>query len=153
MRNKKLWISMGKNKWNGYMTVEASMLIPMALFLIMLLLYFGFYCFDYCASIQNGYVSALRASNQWEADSSMRQQYARQQWEQLTDRLFIALDNKKVLADTKGNTVEMQIAGNVENLFDFVPINEVEELSFSITAKATVIHPAGVVRRSNIWRD
>ena len=49
-------------KWNGYLTVEASFLMPMVLFLYMLVILCGFYLYNRCVISQDNYLLAFRGS-------------------------------------------------------------------------------------------
>ena len=51
---------------DGYLTVEASFLFPVMFMILILLIYWGFYCYDKSVSIQCSYLAALRGSNQWQ---------------------------------------------------------------------------------------
>ena len=56
---------MKKKQYDAYFTVEASFIIPMTVLLIILMLQYGFFCYEKSISIQCCYLAALRASNEW----------------------------------------------------------------------------------------
>lgn len=49
-------------KWNGYLTVEASFVMPIVLFLYMLVILCGFYLYNRCVISQDNYLLAFRGS-------------------------------------------------------------------------------------------
>lgn len=134
----------------GYLTVEASMIVPLAFFLIMLMIYFAFYCFDKSVSIQKSYLAALRASNQWEASKSQQMTYAKKEWEKLTKELFIMLGKKEFHVCISGNTIETTSRGQIENLFSDVSELGIDTLEFTTHTSAKIIYPAEVVRRKHV---
>ena len=133
----------------AYLTVEASYLIPMVIFLIVLIIYFSFYCFDRSVSIQNGYIAALRASNQWESSERQKKDFAYQEWESLTENLFIMLENKEFVVNVTGNTIETKCQGYVENLFADVSEIGIHRLDIFTTSSAKTIYPAEVIRKQH----
>ena len=134
----------------AYLTVEASYLIPMLIFLIVLTLYFSFYCFDRSVSIQNGYIAALRASNQWESSEKQKKEFAYKEWESLTENLFIMLENKEFVVNVTWSTIETKSQGYVENLFADVSEIGIYKLDILTTSSAKSIYPAEVIRKQHI---
>lgn len=49
-------------KWNGYLTIEASFVMPIVLFLYLLIILSGFYLYDRCVISQDDYLLAFRGS-------------------------------------------------------------------------------------------
>ena len=133
----------------AYLTVEASYLIPMLIFLIVLTLYFSFYCFDRSVSIQNGYIAALRASNQWESSEKQKKEFAYKEWESLTENLFIMLENKEFVVNVTWSTIETKSQGYVENLFADVSEIGIYKLDILTTSSAKSIYPAEVIRKQH----
>lgn len=71
-------------RFKGYMTLEASLIIPMVLCVFALLIYFSYYLYGRCILSQDAYVLAFRASvensSQWKDDPAgyVAQKAARQ---------------------------------------------------------------------------
>lgn len=58
----------------GYMTIEASLLMPMLLCSIIFTMYTGMYLYDNCVIQQSAYIAALRGANQTrEGDDKIKQ--------------------------------------------------------------------------------
>ncbi len=59
-------------RFKGYMTLEASLIIPMVICVFALLIYFSFYLYGRCTLSQDAYVLAFRASveksKEWKDD-------------------------------------------------------------------------------------
>ncbi len=53
-----------KKRLNGYLTIEASYLLPLILVVYALLLYLGFYLYDACVIVQSSHIAILRASQE-----------------------------------------------------------------------------------------
>lgn len=49
-------------KWNGYLTIEASFVMPIVLFLYLLIILSGFYLYDRCVISQDDYLLAFWGS-------------------------------------------------------------------------------------------
>lgn len=101
-----------KKKWkyyNAYFTVEASFIVPMAFLLSLLLLYFGFFCYEKSISVQCCYLAALRGSNEWELSGNKLEQYVNQTLEQLLEekQLFHTEVSKSITANISGITVSV----------------------------------------------
>lgn len=57
-------------KWNGYLTVEASLIMPVVLFLYLLIILCGFFLYDRCMISQDNYLLAFRGSRFTEASEN-----------------------------------------------------------------------------------
>ncbi len=64
MQEKELWKNAGGRcrEVSAYMTTEASMILPLAVGLIVLILYLGFYLYAVCFLNQTAYIAAFRGS-------------------------------------------------------------------------------------------
>lgn len=51
------------NNMTGYFTVEAALLFPMVLMIIVFMIFLSFYCYDRCVLEQCAYAAALRGSS------------------------------------------------------------------------------------------
>lgn len=87
----------GRKKYmDGYLTVEASFLVPMAFILLWVVIYWGFFFYDTSVSVQCGYISALRGSNQWQLSYDGQREYAHGQLESLIEETLLFMDPEKV---------------------------------------------------------
>lgn len=56
-------------KWEAYLTVEAVLVFPMALYICIFIIYSGFYIYDRCVIGQDAYRAALRGSSLYRQDN------------------------------------------------------------------------------------
>ena len=85
-----------KKYMDGYLTVEATFLVPKAFILLCVVIYWGFFFYDTSVSIQCAYVSALRGSNQWQLGYAGQREYAHGQLETLIGETLLFMDSEKV---------------------------------------------------------
>lgn len=81
-----------REKW-AYMTLEASLIIPMVLGGIVFILYIGFYLYNSCAIKQAAYIAALRGSQVKNASSDEIEKYVEQQLDDLLSHQILAKGN------------------------------------------------------------
>lgn len=59
-----------KNTLNGYMTVEASLLIPLVWFSMFFMIFAGFFLYDRCIAEQDSKIIVMRAATERETDEA-----------------------------------------------------------------------------------
>ena len=59
-----------KNTLNGYMTVEAALLMPMVWFSLFFVMFAGFFLYDRCIAEQDSKIIVMRASEERETDEA-----------------------------------------------------------------------------------
>lgn len=82
----------GKGDKGGYMTVEASLIMPFVLAVIFFIIYAGFYQHDRCVMEQAAYRAALRGSSLYGADKEEKYCAVENTLEELTKDCFAAMD-------------------------------------------------------------
>lgn len=95
--------------YDGYFTVEASFIIPIAFLLMILLLYFGMYCYEKSVSVQCCYLAALRGSNEWGLTGKELEQYVNQVMKQLLEEKQLYEIGKEYCIDTGIMKVEVMM--------------------------------------------
>lgn len=63
MRLRKLFFYNAKRTENGYFTVEAALIFPMALLFTVMMIFLAFYSYDRCVLEQSAYEAALRGAS------------------------------------------------------------------------------------------
>lgn len=63
MKLVKLFFGNAKNTEDGYFTVEAALILPMALLFCVMMIFLAFYSYDRCVLEQSAYESALRGTS------------------------------------------------------------------------------------------
>lgn len=110
-------IIMKKIKMYGYMTIEASAIIPMTVFLIVFIIYLSFYLYNLCLLKQVAYTSALRGSQILTGTDAEIKTYVEAQIEQLIGEKLILVESwEKEVSVSLGN-VEVKLYGDMNPLF------------------------------------
>lgn len=100
--------------YEGYFTVEASFIVPIAFLLMILLLYFGFYCYEKSISVQCCYLAALRGSNEWDLSGKELEQYVNQVMKQLLKEKQLHEIEEAYRVDTGIMRVTVTLEENVD---------------------------------------
>ena len=93
---------MCKKRKNAYMTLEASLVIPIVIGGIIFILFLGFYLYNVCVVKQGSYIAALRGSQLMDATSDEVEAYVQQQLENLVENQILAEEDieKEISAST-----------------------------------------------------
>lgn len=98
-----------KRYWNkkaeGYFTIEAALLLPLVIMLIVFMIFLSFYCYDRCILEQCAYAAALRGSSNRFLSNEDAYEEALQAAESLTDRKLYAIKLKNIMVRVSGFTV------------------------------------------------
>lgn len=76
------------SSWNGYFTVEATLLMPVVFFLILFIINMGFFQYNRCMVDEDIKIAGLRASNRWMDSAGEIQEKLRK--EQAAERKLVA---------------------------------------------------------------
>ena len=130
---------------NGYFTIEASLIIPLVIFLISGIFYLTFFLYDRCIASQDAYLLAFRGSLCCDKNAGEIEQYVhRLAKEQLGERYIasIGLQNS-VYADN--SAVEVTIEGCVNAVYTKQLLTK-SRWDFQEHAKAERICPVKLIR-------
>ncbi len=118
------YLKMGKSKrilsTDGYMTIEATLIMPIVLYVCIFAIYTGFYWYDRCLIKQDIYRAALKGSSIYRQSNQESYNAAFEAMEELTDKKYIAVDwdyditvqgNVSVLATGR---IEMPFSGLIK---------------------------------------
>lgn len=101
----------------AYMTVEASIIMPMIVIVLVFILYIGFYLYDVCVAGQFAYIAALRTSQQKELTMEELEAYGKKQLEELvTDRLVVT-DTRQEKIKVTVRKIEVEISTMIQMPF------------------------------------
>lgn len=99
------------------MTVEASIIMPMIVIVLVFILYIGFYLYDVCVAGQFAYIAALRTSQQKELTMEELEAYGKKQLEELvTDRLVVT-DTRQEKIKVTVRKIEVEISTMIQMPF------------------------------------
>lgn len=139
--------------YDGYFTVEASYIIPIAFLLIILLLYFGFFCYEKSISVQCCYLAALRGSNEWELSGGELEQYVNQIMRQLLEEKQLYEIDKEYQVDTGAAGVTVSIEENIDMPFLKVSGDDISNWSINSEKNAIRNKPSTYVRRYQMLQE
>lgn len=129
----------------GYLTVEASFLIPVTLMVIVLIIHFSFYCLDQCITTQKLFLAALRSSNQWELNYRDRENFAKEEWKKMSDPLLIAVKDKDLTVKTDHEKICISFCGKISH--DEKDRMGIKFFKIERKMEATTVYPAKLIRK------
>ncbi len=137
--------------YDGYLTVEASFLVPLVFMVLLLLICWGFYCYDKSVSIQCSYLAALRASNQWEMSDEQQEAFALEQLEKLTDETLLFLKKGDVYVNVGFTEIKAAVMGGMDVLYGTLEEEGMKQWMVESEKKAYRLKPASFIRMYRIF--
>lgn len=144
---------MKKKQYDAYFTVEASFIIPMTFLLIILMLQYGFFCYEKSISIQCCYLAALRASNEWNLSGNEIKNYAIEEMNQLLKERTIYPLEKEITAKVTLSGIEVTLSGSMEVLFATIRKDSVESWETDARKFAGRTVPSKYIRNYYMIKD
>lgn len=141
-----------RKKINGYMTIEASFIIPFVFMLFVLIIYFSFYLYNQCVVYQDCYIAALRGSQIRNSSTSYVESITEKHIDSLLDnQIFEYCKDYEVNCTVFSVKTEASsdIGMNFNNL---MPYNE-KNLHTEKSASATRIDPVELIRLKRVVGD
>lgn len=135
---------------DGYMTVEASFLFPVMFLILMLLIYWGFYCYDKSVSIQCCYLAALRGSNQWQMSNEQVESFVKEQLETLTEETLLYMKKEEMYVNATLVEVKAGISGKMDILFSKLRGDGMKEWITESEKNAYQLKPTSFIRKYRI---
>lgn len=133
--------------YDAYMTVEATFIVPAAVMIIVLLLYWGFFCYDKSVSVQCSYLAALRTSNEWELTMSESEQMALEELDGLTEETFLFAKKGEMTADAGLLSIEAGVSGKMDILFSALRGDGMTHWLMNSRKSAYRIKPSSYIRK------
>lgn len=94
---------------DAYMTLEATLIMPLVLYICIFIIYMGFYIYDRCIMKQDAYRAALKGSSQYVADNQEVYNEVYRSMENLKQDKYIATEcnyeitvRERVMVSVKG---------------------------------------------------
>lgn len=142
-----------KEYYDGYMTVEAAFLVPLVFMILMLLIYWGFYCYDKSVSVQCSYLAALRGASQWEMNDAQQEAFALKQLEKLTDEALLFLKEQDIYVDAGLAEMKAGVRGSMDILLTALRGNDRERWMVESEKKAYRLKPASFIRKYRLFGE
>ncbi|MCR5799666.1 MAG: pilus assembly protein [Lachnospiraceae bacterium] len=140
---------MKKNKKSGYkkgyMTVEASVIMPLLVTIILFMVIFCFYLYNNCVVFQDCYISALRGSQIMDSDSSeIKSKVEVYICELLDNQVFEYGKNSDV--EVSALSVKVAAKSSVSNMFHSMGIYNKSSMDIDKSGEAARIDPTLIIR-------
>ena len=101
----------------AYMTVEASIIMPMIIIVLIFIIYIGFYLYDVCAVGQFAYIAALRTSQQKDLTMEELEVYGKNQLEELITNRLVVTDTRQEKIKVTVRKIEVEISTMIQMPF------------------------------------
>lgn len=136
--------------YDGYFTVEASFIVPIAFFLIILTLQYGFFCYEKSVSLQCCYLAALRASNEWDLSEAELEKFAKSEVDKLLEERNLYPVKKESSANITWSEVKVETEAYMETLFGREGKDDFDGWDMSTQKCAGRIVPSNYIRRNHM---
>ncbi len=133
--------------YDAYMTVEATFIVPAAVMILVLLLYWGFFCYDKSVSVQCSYLAALRTSNEWEMTITEAEQMAMEELEEMTEERFLFMKRGDKTVDAGLLSIEAGVDGKMGILFSTLRGDDMTHWIMNSKKSAYRLKPSSYIRR------
>lgn len=137
---------MFRKEKRGYMTIEATMIMPLIIVGIVFIIYVGFYLYDVSVIRQISYVAALRASRQTDFTSAQMEQYAKNQLKELIDKRLLAVETWRDEIKVNSRTVRISVSAAVQMPFSGFISEKLDLWRIESEAEVTRINPVKYIR-------
>ena len=137
---------MYKKEKKAYMTLEASLVLPVIFAGIMVMIYWGIYLYDMSVMKQVAYIAALRGSRISDASAEDVKGFVEEQLEQLLERKIMMKENLQKEVKVTYGKVKVKVVMNVK-----IPLIHwiTDDMEFGIIekeAEAVRIDPVNFIR-------
>ncbi len=144
---------MKKRCYAGYFTVEATYIVPMIFLLIVLLIQYGFFCYEKSISLQCCYLAGLRASNEWELSEKEMEKYAENEAEKLLKEKALYPIEREIHADMIMAGLKVEDNGYMEVLFSLIWGDSIDGWEIDSKKSAGKTIPTEYIRRYHALED
>jgi len=133
--------------YNAYFTVEATFIMPIVFLLIILILQYGFFCYEQSISVQCCYLAALRASNEWKMSESELEKYVTAEAEKLLEERTIYPLKRASNAVVTISGIDVEIDTKMEVLFSVARGDGISGWGWTVKKSAGRIVPSTYIRK------
>jgi len=134
-----------KNRIRAFFTVEASLIMPVIIFLSLVISIFCFYLYNCSIIYQSCYISALRGTQMVNTSSGEIKKCVEKYLTELLDnQIYEYIDYSTV--DIDMFQIETRAETKIGNIFNKYDVFEEIEMSASCEAEAKFIYPVKLIR-------
>lgn len=136
-----------KNTLHGYMTVEASLLMPMVWFSLFFMIFAGFFQYDRCIAEQDSKVIVLRASEMREKEEAKVIQKVMEKGELAGKKKLLFSDSIQKELYLSKDKAKMKISGKVNTILDsLVKESDLKFFAYAAEYEAEKYDPVQFIR-------
>lgn len=139
-------------KPNGYMTLEASLIMPFVLYICLLIIYTGFFLYDRCIFMQDCYRIALRGSSVYRDNNQDVYNTAYAYLDKITPQKYITKNYEFNIQVDKGVTVKAS-GKYVMPFYRMLWLEGNETWTVNLEAESKCINPTIVIRLCRELQD
>lgn len=130
----------------GYMTLEASLIMPWVIFIFVFLIYASFYLYDKCVLFQDAYTLCMRGSISKEEDGALN--YINAHMDGQFGKKYFGTDKVQGSAERHGDEVKVYAECSVRIPFNhFMVTGGAGGWRIQAEAEAKIINPVKLIRR------
>lgn len=133
---------------NGYFTIEATFIMGITLFCIVLLIYLGFYQYNRCLIGQDAYRLAMKGSTLQFADNDEIYQKVSKEYHNFYWKKYMAMEISEPLISVEGNRVAIIIEGKIS-----MPFSGRDKWSITKECESKRIVPTQIIKMINRLED
>lgn len=118
-----------KYRFKGYLSIEASLIMPMIILLFVFIIYFTCYLYNLCLIKQIAYVAALRGSQILNGSDAQIKEYVEEELEELLEKPLVYVSELEKSVNVSSNKVRVELSGKMNIAFyqmQFVKKNQWE---------------------------
>ena len=136
-----------KNTLYGYMTVEASLVMPIVWFCLFLMIFAGFFQYDRCIAEQDSKIIVLRASEMRGKNEAEVIQKVMENSELAGKKKLLFSNSVQKEFHMSGDKATMKISGKVNTILnDLIKENNFNIFAFTAEYEAENYDPVGFIR-------
>lgn len=135
------------NYCDAYLTIEASFIIPLSFLLIILTLYFGFFCYEKSITVQCCYLASLRGANEWELSGNSLEQYVEREMHSLLEEKELYSTEKEYKINSNIMGVEVLIEESMQVPFSSARGDNITGWDINSGKKAIRNKPSSYIRK------
>lgn len=136
-----------KEKIDGYMTVEASFIIPRIFLLFCMVLYLTFFLYNHCVGYKACYIAALRGQQiRFGGNNDLEIYVSGELKKLLEEQVYQYQDTGSV--NINALSIEVTASGKIENKLKNMDIYKDSSFGFEHSVKLMKFNPASVIRKT-----
>ena len=130
----------------GYMSIEASFIMPWVIFLFVFLIYTSFYLYDKCVLYQDAYTLCLRGSVQKEDGGALK--YVNKHMREQFGSKYFGVGRVDARAEQSGQEIRVIGACSLKvPISNFLTMSKADAWLIQTEAKAQIINPVKIIRK------